>query len=117
VRRSTANTVIVFVVCLISGCSGDGQHDKSIDALYMREAGCIAASERFFLYDEAKRHLGHAQDEAAARFERSSKVDKVATWVRVARQVANSKPKAWNADYLTSFCNTKLTNGQFEDAD
>lgn len=47
-------SVPIITTILLSACGGDEVHDTSPQERMMREAMCVAASERFALYDDAK---------------------------------------------------------------
>jgi len=106
--------LVVLACLLIASCgSADGITDKSPDDRMVREAMCVAASERFMLYDEAGRHKAHGIDAGRIRFERTGKVNDFQEQLNLARKFMDSMSKDFNARYLAKRCDTNITVAQF----
>ncbi|KPY29849.1 MULTISPECIES: hypothetical protein [Pseudomonas syringae group] len=105
----------VVASILLSACGGDGAHDLSPQDQMTREAMCVAASERFALYEDAKKHFVHGVDAASEYFRSSGKAAQFPKMINVARSSLVSKPNEFVATVISTMCNGQVTVGQVED--
>jgi len=105
----------IIATILISACGGDKVHDSSPQDRMTREATCVAASERFALYDDAKKHLAHGMDAASDYFRTSGKPAQFPKMINVVRSSLVSKPNEFVAALISTTCNGKVTVGQLAD--
>jgi hypothetical protein len=105
-------STFLIAACLI-GCGGDDVHDKSPDEAMIREAMCVAASERFLLYKEASLHLKHGLEAGRFRFERTGKQNDFTKQVQEARQTLVNLSANYNAVYLKNGCNRRISQAEF----
>lgn len=103
--------------CLIlAGCDGDGIRDKDPDERMVREAMCVVASERFQLYDEAKRHLAHGIEAGRVRFNRDGTPNDLTEQIHKVRPLMNKFSKGYNAEYLKTRCDKRIAVGESNSA-
>ena len=106
--------IAVLSCLLVASCgSADGITDKSPADRMTREAMCVAASERFMLYDEAGRHKAHGIEAGRVRFERTGKPNDFQKQLNIARKFMDDMSKDFNAKFLAEGCNTNITVAQF----
>ncbi|RMW07764.1 hypothetical protein ALP03_200272 [Pseudomonas amygdali pv. tabaci] len=108
-------TVPIVVTILLSACGGDEVHDSSPQERMMREAMCVAASERFALYDDAKKHFAHGMDAAADYFRRSGEPAQFLKMINAVRSSLISKQNEFVATLIATQCNGRVTAGQVAD--
>ena len=106
--------LVVLVCLLVASCgSTDGVSDESFDESMAREAMCVAASERFMLYDEASRHKEHGMEAGRTRFRRTEEVNDFQERLSFTRKFMTGLSKDYNARYLAKRCGTNITVAQF----
>jgi hypothetical protein len=104
-------------IVLAAGCdTGDHIRDASVEDRLAREAGCVTAAERLNLYDEAQRHLAHANDEARHRFDATGKPNDVQRYLIPSRQISARLSAGFAAQQLNTRCGGRVTVGQFQAA-
>lgn len=101
---------------LLVGCDGDAIKDKDPDERMIREAMCVVASERFQLYDEAERHRAHGIEAGRVRFNRDGIPNDFTVQIHKVRPMMNNFSKDYNAEYLKTRCDKKITVGEFNGA-
>lgn len=104
----------ILLAVLLAGCGGDSVQDKNLDEAMSREAMCVAASERFFLYRDAARHLEHGLDAGRLRFERRGVPNDFLELALEARKLLTNLSPTFSADFLKEKCNRHITNIEFE---
>ena len=105
---------ITLSCLLVASCgSADGVTDKTPGDRMIREAMCVAASERFMLYDEASRHKAHGIEAGRVRFERTGKSNDFQKQLNIARKFMDGMSKDFNAKFLAKACGTNITVAQF----
>jgi len=109
------HSLTLISAILISACGGDKVHDSSPQDRMTREATCVAASERFALYDDAKKHLAHGMDAASDYLRTSGKSAQFPKMINVVRLSLASKPNEFVAALISTTCNGKVTVGQLAD--
>lgn len=108
-------SLLIIASIFLSACGGDGVHDSSPQDRMTREAACVAASERFALYDDAKKHFSHGVDAASDYFRSSGKPAQFSKMINVARSSLVSKPNEFVASLISTMCNGQVTVGQVAD--
>tara|TARA_R110000744_G_scaffold354759_1_gene461184 strand:+ start:463 stop:792 length:330 start_codon:yes stop_codon:yes gene_type:complete len=109
-----------MLVLPISSYSGDGVKDKALSNVFIREAMCTIAAERFHLYDEAKKHYKHGleavrQGVLAGTYKNLNNDFKAS--FSPSRDLMLRMSKKFNARYLAISCNFNINNFQFEQAE
>ncbi|WP_455921531.1 hypothetical protein [Pseudomonas putida] len=107
--------LLIIALMLLSACGGDGAHDSNPQDRMAREAACVAASERFALYDDAKRHFAHGIEAASDYFNSSGKSAHFPKMINVARSSLVSKPNEFVATIISTMCNGQVTVDQVAD--
>jgi hypothetical protein len=103
---------------LLVGCdTGDHIKDASVEDRLAREAGCVTAAERLNLYDEAQRHLAHANDEARHHFEVTGKPNDVQRYLVASRRLSATLSAGFAAQQLNTRCGGHVTVGQVQAAE
>jgi hypothetical protein len=97
----------------LAGCGGDGIKDENFDKTMLREAMCVAASERFFLYKEASLHLEHGLSAGKLRFDRHGDENDFTKLVLESRKLLTALSPTFNAKILKEDCNRAISNGEF----
>ncbi|HFU8844801.1 TPA: hypothetical protein ACH9KB_005420, partial [Escherichia coli] len=116
-NRNAMNLRYLIGFCLILvGCDGDGIKDKDPDERMIREAMCVVASERFQLYDEAERHRAHGIEAGRVRFNRDGTPNDFTEQIHKVRPLMNNFSKDYNAEYLKTRCDKRITVGEFNSA-
>lgn len=108
-------SVPIITTILLSACGGDEVHDSSPQERMMREAMCVAASERFALYDDAKKHFAHGMDAASDHFRTSGEPAQFAKMINAVRTSLISKQNEFVATLISTKCNGQVTVGQVAD--
>ena len=102
---------------LLAGCGKDHQGRETYDAAILRESQCVAASERFQLYDEAKKHSDHANAAEDERFDKLKLRSDLGVRLKEARIRLLAQDKSYNSAYLKSRCSTEMSQDQFNAAE
>lgn len=105
----------IVAAILLSGCGGDKVHDSSPQDRMTREAMCVAASERFALYDDAKKHFAHDMDAASDYFRTSGNPAQFPKMINVVRSSLASRPNEFVATLISTMCNGEVTVEQVAD--
>lgn len=108
-------SVPIIATILLSACGGDEVHDTSPQGRMMREAMCVAASERFALYDDAKKHFAHGMDAASDHFRTSGEPAHFPKMINAVRSSLVSKQNEFVAALIATKCNGQVTVGQVAD--
>ena len=82
----------------------------------MREAVCVVASERFFLFDEAQKHYEHGSDASGLRYRMDGTPTELPELINQFRKVMINLPKEHSAQMLEEKCDKRLTNREFKQA-
>jgi len=112
-----ARWIVLVAALVLAGCGKDHQGSETYDASILRETQCVAASERFQLYDEAKKHTEHAKDAEDERFDKTKLRSDLGQRLKEARVAMIAQDKSDNAAFLKNRCNTEMTQDQFNDAE
>jgi hypothetical protein len=112
-----ARWLIVTGVIVLAGCGKDHQGSETYDAAILRETQCVAAAERFQLYDEAKKHTEHANTFEDDRFDKTKLRSDLGARLKEARIAMLAQDKSYNATYLKNRCNTEMSQDQFNAAE
>lgn len=107
--------VPIIATILLSACGGDNVHDASPQERMMREAMCVAASERFALYDDAKKHFSHGLNAASDYFRTSGEPAQFPKMINTVRSSLISKQNEFVATLISKKCNGQVTAGQVAD--
>ena len=107
---------LILIVIFLPACSGDGIKDKNPDDRMVRETMCVIASERFQLYNEAKKHLSHGIEAGRVRFHMTDKLSDFRQKIHKARSMMNGMSKEYNAKFLKTRCDKEITVAEFENA-
>lgn len=102
---------------VLAGCGKDHQGSESYDAAILRESQCVAASERFQLYDEARKHTDHAVSAEDDRFDKLKLRSDLGMKLKQARISFLAQDKSYNSAYLKNRCNTEMSQDQFNAAE
>lgn len=102
---------------VLAGCGKDHQGSETYDAAILRESQCVAASERFQLYDDAKKHTDHANAAEDDRFDKLKLRSDLGIRLKQARISMLTQDKSSNAAYLKNRCNTEMSQDQFNAAE
>ncbi|MDB1111914.1 hypothetical protein [Pseudomonas extremaustralis] len=108
-------SVPIIATILLSACGGDKVHDSSPQERMLREAMCVAASERFALYDDAKKHFSHGMEAASEYFRTSGEPAQFPKKINAVRSSLISKPNEFVATLISMKCNGEVTVGQVAD--
>ena len=109
--------VLVAGALLLAGCGKDHQGSETYDATILRETQCVAAAERFQLYDDAKKHTEHAKDAEDKRFDKTQLRSDLGQRLKEVRVTMIAKDKAANVAFLKDHCDTDVPQDRFNDAD
>jgi len=112
-----ARWIMLAAVVVLAGCGKDHQGSEAYDAALLRESQCVAASERFQLYDEAKKHTEHANDAEDDRFDKTKLRSDLGAKLKEARLTMLAQDKAYNQAYLKNRCNTEMSQDQYNAAE
>ncbi len=112
-----ARWIVLAGVVVLAGCGKDHQGSEKYDVSILRETQCVAASERFQLYDEAKKHTEHAKDAEDNRFDKTKLRSDLGLKLKQARVAMMSQDKSEAAAYLKNRCNTEMSQEQFDAAE
>jgi transcriptional regulator NrdR family protein len=112
-----ARWIVLAGALVLAGCGKDHQGSETYDAAIQRESQCVAASERFQLYDEAKKHTDHAKDAEDERFDKTKLRSDLGLRLKAARVSMIAQDKTANAAFLKNRCNTDMSQDQFNDAE
>ncbi|QVN05625.1 hypothetical protein JYG35_18510 [Pseudomonas rhodesiae] len=108
-------SIPIIATILLSACGGDKVHDSSPKERMMREAMCVAASERFALYDDAKKHFAHGMDAASDYFRTSGEPPHFPKMINAVRSSLVSTQNEFVATLIATKCNGQVTVGQVAD--
>ena len=109
--------LVVAGTLVLAGCGKDHQGSETYDATILRESQCVAASERFQLYDEAKKHTDHANAAEDERFDKLKLRSDLGMKLKQARGTLSAQDKSYNSAYLKNRCNTEMSQDQFNAAE
>jgi transcriptional regulator NrdR family protein len=112
-----ARWIVLAGAVVLAGCGKDHQGSETYDASILRESQCVAASERFQLYDEAKKHTEHAKSAEDERFDKTKLSSDLGEKLKEARIAMIAQDKSDNAAFLKNRCNTEVPQDQFNAAD
>ena len=112
-----ARWIVLAVVLVLAGCGKDHQGSETYDVSILRESQCVAAAERFQLYDEAKKHTDHAKAAEDERFDKTNLRSDLGLKLKEARIAMIAQDKSDNAAFLKNRCNTEMSQDQFNDAE
>jgi len=112
-----ARWLIIAGTLVLAGCGKDHQGSETYDASILRESQCVAASERFQLYDEARKHTDHADAAEDDRFDKLKLRSDLGIKLKQARSSFLAQDKSYNAAYLKNRCNTEMSQDQFNAAE
>ncbi len=112
-----ARWMVLAGALVLAGCGKDHQGRETYDASILRESQCVAAAERFQLYDEAKKHTEHAKDAEDERFDKTKLRSDLGLKLKEARLAMLAQDKSDNAAFLKNRCNTEMSQDQFNDAE
>ncbi|MBB6241740.1 hypothetical protein [Rhodanobacter sp. MP1X3] len=112
-----ARWLVLAGALVLVGCGKDHQGSETYDVSILRETQCVAASERFQLYDQAKKHTEHANAAEDERFDKTKLRSDLGLKLKEARISMISQDKSYNAEYLKNRCNTEMSQDQFNAAE